>query len=167
MGAKSPNRYLEQLKVLVDHDVEFVVVGGVAAILEGAPISTFDLDIVYRRSPENNARLADALEKVNARYRDPAGRHIVPDTLKLETININLLDTDLGDLDVLSQIRGDLGYEELRDRIVVYEVAGSRLQVANLETVIESKELANRDKDRATLPILRRTLEVKKAQEGK
>ncbi len=57
MVAKSPNRYLDQLRVLVGHEVEFIVVGGVAAILEGAPISTFDLDIVYRRSDENNARL--------------------------------------------------------------------------------------------------------------
>ncbi len=166
MVAKSPNRYLEQLRVLVDHNVEFIIVGGVAAILEGAPISTFDLDIVFRRSDQNNARLAAALQQVNARYKDPAGRHITPDVGKLETIHINLLDTDLGDLDVLSQIRGDLDYRELLDRMVVYEVAGLRLQVANLETVIEAKELANREKDRAALPILRRTLEVKRAQEG-
>ncbi len=153
--------------MLVGHEVEFIVVGGVAAILEGAPISTFDLDIVYRRSDENNARLAVALRQVNAHYRDPAGRHIVPDAAKLATINVNLLDTDLGDLDVLERIRGDLSYQELLDRVVEYEVADLRLKVANLETVIESKEHANRDKDRATLPILRRTLEVKKAQESK
>jgi len=151
--------------VLSDHEVEFIVVGGVAAILEGAPISTFDLDIVFRRSPENNLRLAAALREVNALYRDPAGRHIVPDAAKLDTIKVNLLATDLGDLDVLERIRGDLGYEQLLGRIVEYEIAELRLLVANLETVIESKELANREKDRATLPILRRTLEVRKARQ--
>ena len=152
--------------MLVDNGVDFIVVGGVAAILEGAPISTFDLDVVYRRSAGNNARLANALRLINARYKDPAGRHIVPDEMKLATININLLETDLGDLDVLVRIRGDLGYEELLQRIVEYEVAEMHLKVANLETVIESKELAGRDKDRAALPILRRTLEVKRAQES-
>ena len=160
-------RFLDILTLLARHEVEFIVVGGVAAILEGAPVSTFDLDIVYRRSDENNARLAAALGEINARYEDPAGRHIVPDETHLATINVNLLKTDLGDLDVLRRIRGDLGYEELLDRMVEYEVADLRLQVADLETVIESKEFADRDKDRAALPILRRTLEVKKAQEEK
>lgn len=166
MAAKSANRYLEQLRVLVGCGVEFIVVGGVAAILEGAPISTFDLDIVFRRSDENNERLAAALRQVNARYRDPAGRHIVPDAEKLATVDVNLLDTDLGDLDALVRIRGDLGYQALLDRVVEYEVADLRLKVANLETVIESKEHANRDKDHATLPLLRRTLAVKTAREG-
>lgn len=64
------------------------------------------------------------------------------------------------------RIRGDLGYQALLDRVVEYEIADLRLKVASLETVIESKELANRDKDRATLPILRRTLAVKRAQES-
>lgn len=160
-------RFLDILTLLTRHEVEFIVVGGVAAILEGAPVSTFDLDVVYRRSDENHARLAAALGEINARYEDPAGRHIVPDATKLATINVNLLKTDLGDLDVLRHIRGDLGYEELLDRTVEYEVADLRLQVADLETVIESKEFAGRGKDRAALPILRRTLEVKKAREKK
>jgi hypothetical protein len=38
---------------LVAHDVEFIVVGGVAAVLQGAPVVTFDLDILHRRTPEN------------------------------------------------------------------------------------------------------------------
>lgn len=159
-------RFLDILTVLARHDVEFVVVGGVAAILEGAPVSTFDLDVVYRRSDENNARLATALRAINARYKDLANRHIVPDVAKLATVDVNLLITDLGDLDLLHHIRGDLDYDELLARTVEYRVADLRLRVANLETVIESKELADRDKDRAMLPILRRTLEIKRAQDG-
>ena len=49
----SAPRLLETLKVLARHDVDFILVGGMAAILEGAPISTFDLDIVFRRTDEN------------------------------------------------------------------------------------------------------------------
>jgi hypothetical protein len=122
--------------------------------------------LFFRRNDDNNARLAAALRQVNARYRDPAGRHIVPDEAKLAAINTHLLDTDLGDLDVLFQIRGDLGYQPLLDRVVEYEVGDLRLKVANLETVIESKEPAKRDKDRAMLPLLRRTLTVKRAHEA-
>ncbi len=155
-------RFLDILSVLVRHEVQFIVVGGVAAILEGVPIATFDLDIVYRRSENNNPRLAAALQEINALYKDLAGRRIVPDVTKLATINLHLLNTDLGPLDVLSRIGDELTYEELRTRSFDYEVGGLNLRVLDLEAVIQSKEFANREKDRAVLPILRRTLELKR-----
>ena len=166
MDVRSPNRYLDQLRVLAHHDVEFIVVGGVAAILEGAPISTFDLDIVFRRSELNNERLATALRQINARYKDPAGRRIEPDATKLATININLLETDLGQLDVLSRVGHEYRYEDLLHRSADYEVGDLRLKVLGLEAVIECKEIAGREKDLATLPVLRRTLEVRNALES-
>ncbi|MCP3958166.1 MAG: hypothetical protein GY719_09975 [bacterium] len=156
-------RFLDILRALTRHEVDFVVVGGVAAILEGAPISTFDVDVVYHRTDDNNARLAAALRELNALYKDPAGRRIVPDVEKLATINRHLLLTDLGPLDVLVGIGRDLSYDQLIDRTIEYEVADLSLKVLDLETVIESKEFAGRDKDRATLPILRRTLELKRS----
>ena len=161
MQEGSPNRFLEQLRVLIRHRVDFIVVGGVAAVFEGAPIVTLDLDIVYDPAPENNSRLAAALTELKALYKDPAGRRIVPDVAKLATIKTHLLLTDLGGLDVLRAIGDGLTYPDLVDRSSQFEVAGMRLRVLNLETVIESKEFANRDKDRAVLPILRRTLELK------
>lgn len=63
----------ETLTALAQHEVSFIVVGGVAAVLAGAPISTFDLDIVHERSPSNAARLLSALTQMEARYRDPGG----------------------------------------------------------------------------------------------
>lgn len=68
------------------------------------PISTFDLDIVYRRTDDNNTRLAAALQRLNALYKDPAGRRIVPNAEKLATINFHLLRTDLGNVDVLVRV---------------------------------------------------------------
>lgn len=155
-------RFLDILEVLTRHEVEFVVVGGVAAILEGAPVSTFDLDVVYRRSRTNNSRLATALSELNALYKDPAGRRIVPDVEKLDSINLHLLRTDLGPLDVLRHVGNRLVYDQLIDSSIEYEVGGLRVLVLNLETVIECKEIADREKDRAALPVLRRTLELKK-----
>ncbi len=165
MRERSPSNFLEQLKVLVRHEIDFIVVGGVAAVFEGAPIVTLDLDIVYERSPENNPRLAAALKDLNALYDDPAGRRITPDVPKLETLRLHLLLTDLGGLDVLHAIGEGLTYQELVDRSSEYEVAGMRLRVLDLEAIIETKEFADRDKDRAVLPILRRTLELKRSGE--
>lgn len=149
------------LQALLRHGVDFFVVGGVAAQLEGAPIVTFDLDIVYDKTPENLDRLLGALQELRARYRDPAGRHIEPDLAKLQTMRTHLLLTELGALDVLSQIGAGWTFQDLADRTLLYELGEDRIRVLELSAVIESKEQANRDKDRAALPLLRQTLALK------
>ena len=156
-------RFLDILKVLAHHQAEFVIVGGVAAVLEGAPVATFDLDVVYSRAPDNTVRLAAALRELNAAYKDPAGRRLLPDQAKLLAMRVHLLRTDHGLLDLLVRVRGDLDYLALLDKSVEYVVDGLVLRVLRLETVIECKRFANRDKDRAVLPILLRTLELKRS----
>lgn len=154
-------RFLGLLRVLLRHGVDFFVVGGVAAQLEGAPILTLDLDVLYDRAPENLERLLAALQELKARYRDPAGRHIEPDLGKLATMRTNLLHTELGALDVLGAIGHGLTYQDLAGRTIVYELGEMKVHVLELAGVIESKEQANRDKDRAVLPVLRQTLAMK------
>src|SRR6185436_6172559 len=121
---------------LHDHGVEFIVVGGVAAVLEGAPISTFDLDIVPRWSPENLDRLAGALEAVDARYR---GRDIRPTRDRLESLGHHLLETRLGALDVLGTVSPSRAFEDLEVSTVEYEVEGRRYRVLDLATQIDVK----------------------------
>ena len=154
------------LKVLVDHGVEFILVGGVAAVLEGAPLSTLDVDVVFLRRDENLPPLLDALRALNARYADPAGRHIVPDADKLAALPIHRLVTSLGALDVMETIGHGLSYADLLGDTQVMEVAGVKVRVLGLETIILSKEQANRDKDRATLHVLRQTLRMKQERGG-
>jgi predicted nucleotidyltransferase len=157
----SAPKFIEILKVLSRHGVDFILVGGVAAILEGAPISTFDLDIVFLRTAENMERLLAALEDLDARYLDPAGRHIVPDADKLASLRTHRLVTAFGPVDVMETIGKGLAYSDLAADTRLSEVDAVRVRVLGLETIILSKEQANRDKDRATLPILRRTLRLK------
>jgi len=159
------NNFLRQLETLLHHEVEFIIVGGVAAVLEGAPILTLDLDILYYQTSENTTRLLAALEEMGARYRDAAGRHFVPDVSKLATFRLHLLETNLGDLDVFGRIGQDQSYADLFDRTNEYEVGGLSVRVLELEAVIETKKQANRDKDRAMLPVLLRTLEMKRAED--
>lgn len=149
------------LQALLRHEVDFLVVGGVAAQLEGAPIVTFDLDILYDNTPANLDRLLGVLQELKARYRDPAGRHIEPDATKLQTLRTHLLLTELGALDLLSQIGAGRTYRDLAGRTILYELGEDRVRVLELSAVIESKEHANRDKDRAVLPVLRQTLILK------
>jgi hypothetical protein len=154
-------RFLGLLRVLLRHRVDVIVVGGVAAQLEGAPILTFDLDVLYDKAPENRARLLDALQELKARYRDPADRFIEPDAEKLATLRTHLLLTELGPLDVLGAIGDGLTYQDLASRTIVFELGDERIHVLELAAVIETKEQANRDKDRAALPVLRQTLALK------
>ncbi|HEX6863199.1 MAG TPA: hypothetical protein VF414_10315 [Thermoanaerobaculia bacterium] len=151
-------KLLDILGALGRHGVDFIVVGGVAATLEGAPVTTLDLDILPDPEPANRARLLRALLELNARYLDPAGRHIVPDEAKLTTLRLHQLVTDAGPLDVLTAIGAGMTYADLIGHTREYEVGGLVVRCLNLEAIIESKEQANRDKDRAVLPILRRTL---------
>lgn len=162
----APLKFDEILKVLVDHGVEFILVGGVAAVLEGVPLSTLDVDVVFLRRAENLPPLLDALRALDARYADPAGRHIVPDADKLATLRMHRLVTSLGALDVMETIGHGLAYADLIGDTQVMEVAGVNVRVLGLETIILSKEQANRDKDRATLHILRRTLHMKQEARG-
>lgn len=154
-------KFLGLLRVLLRHQVDFFVVGGVAAQLEGAPILTLDLDILYDKAPENLDRLLAALQEIKALYRDPAGRRIEPDLEKLRTLRLHLLRTELGALDVLSTVGHGLTYQDLLDRTLIYELGEHRVRVLELAAVIETKQQANRDKDRAVLPVLRQTLEMK------
>ncbi|HVR08326.1 MAG TPA: hypothetical protein VMW75_09780 [Thermoanaerobaculia bacterium] len=155
--------FLGLLRVLLHHGIDFLVVGGVAAQLAGAPILTLDLDVLYDKSPGNLDRLLAALREIKARYRDPAGRHIEPDREKLETLRMHLLLTELGALDLLGEIGAGLDFQALAGRTVSYQLGEARVRILELAAVIETKEHANRAKDRAVLPVLRQTLAMKAA----
>lgn len=157
--------FLELLRTLDRHRVAHVVVGGVAAILEGAPITTLDLDFVYRLDEENIRTLEAALAELSATYRDPAGRRILPTTERLRTNRVNLLETSAGLLDAMQQIGAGWSYEDLLPRSHSCKVGEMEVKVLDLDAVIESKEAAGRDKDVAMLPILHRVLELRRQME--
>lgn len=157
--------FLELLRTLDRHRVAHIVVGGVAAILEGAPVTTLDLDFVYRTDDENIQRLAAALTELAASYRDPAGRRIEPTADRLRSNRINLLQTSIGLLDAMQRIGAGWAYEDLLPRTHVRRVGELQVRVLDLAAVVESKEAAGRPKDVAMLPLLRRTLEVRREEE--
>jgi hypothetical protein len=142
------------LDALNDAGVEMIVVGGAACVLHGAPVTTVDLDIVHRRTPENAARLMDLLTRLDAALRDPAGRVLRPTAdLLLGPGQLNLA-TRLGPLDPLGQLHDGRGYEELLGRSVELRDGDLRLRVLDLPTLIEIKSSSGRAKDRLVVPVL-------------
>jgi hypothetical protein len=148
------------LRVLVDHRVDFIVVGGICGVLHGAPIATFDLDIVHSRTADNIDRLLASLEALDAYYRGQGKRRIKPQRQHLSSSGHQLLMTHAGPLDVLGAVGLGLEYEDLLGQTVEMEVgAGVWVRVLNLEVLIRLKEELGQEKDKAVLPVLRRTLE--------
>src|SRR5262245_57293888 len=131
----SPPKLLELLRALAAADVQFVVVGGVAAALMGAPVTTFDLDIVHRRDPENLGRLLGVLKAIGAHYRGRPGQQIEPEIQHLASPGHQLLISTLGPIDVLGAIDNGRDYEALRDHSVAIDLQGSRIEVLDLETL--------------------------------
>lgn len=146
------------LRALHRHGVDLIVVGMTAGVLQGAPVVTLDLDIVYSRAGENLERLIAALAELRAVFRgDP--RRIPPNVSHLESQGHKLLETALGDLDVLGTLDEGLDYEDLLPDAVTVEVDDMPLKVLSLRRLIEIKERAGRPKDLAALPVLRSTLD--------
>ncbi len=89
-------QYRELFAMLSRHRVEYVVIGGVAMVLHGAPINTLDVDIVYLRSDENNERLLAALDELDAHFNDLTGRRLRVGKSSLALPGPKLLRTSLG-----------------------------------------------------------------------
>lgn len=152
--------FLAILQTLVAYRVDFLVVGGICAVLHGAPIATFDLDLVHSRHPDNIQRLIAALEALEAHYR--TRKDLKPDVSHLCSPGHQLLLTCFGPLDILGEIGKGHGYDELMSDSVEMEVEPeTAIRLLSLEALIRIKEETARDKDNAVLAILRRTLEEK------
>jgi predicted nucleotidyltransferase len=150
------------LAALDRHGVTYVLIGGMAAILHGAPHVTTDVDVVPLDSRDNLARLSAALKELNARIRvagEDAGIPFDHSAESLARAGIWNLVTDQGNLDITFVPSGTTGYEDLARDAETMSVRGIAVPVASLADVIRSKEAAGRERDRAILPTLRRILD--------
>jgi predicted nucleotidyltransferase len=156
------------LAVLVRHGVEFVVVGMGAAVLQGAPATTADIDILYLVADHNLPRLEAALRELEAEFRaDLMNRRLKPNMTHLRAGGHILLRTRLGQLDVLGTIETATRYQDVLGDIVELDIGELRVKVLSLRRVIEAKTKAGRPKDLAMLPVLIATLrEIERMKAG-
>jgi hypothetical protein len=145
------------IRALVDHGVDFVVIGLLAAWLQGNPTVTLDLDVMPRRDLDNADRLADALNSLGVRSRGSDGR------LDLEGADFlgwqsQHFDTDAGPIDVVPLATAIGGFEDVATLEV--EIAGIPVRVVPIDDVIASKERLGRPKDLAAMPALYATREA-------
>jgi predicted nucleotidyltransferase len=152
-------RFGELLQRLTQGGVEFIVVGGIAAAAHGLARSTLDLDVVYSRTRENLEKLAKVMEPLDPQLRGaPPGLPFRMDVATLrQGLNFTLA-TKLGWIDLLGEITGGGGYEQLQSSAEKFEVFGVSCLILDLEKLIQTKRAAGRPKDLesiAELEILR------------
>jgi hypothetical protein len=140
------------LRHLVSHQVEFVLIGGMAMIAQGATYFTKDLDICYSRSPQNLDAVARAFTALHCYLRGvPPG---LPFRLDAPTIKAGLnftLITDLGDVDLLGEVAGVGGFAEVYAQSEERTIFGMTFPVLSVDGLIAAKKAAGRAKDRAHL----------------
>jgi hypothetical protein len=136
------------LGTLTAHNVDFVVVGGIAATLLGSASDTFDLDICPATDAGNLDRLGNALVDLGARLRGiEESAPFTPDGAALARVEILTLETESGPLDVLMRPGGAPPYEELRRRAERKDIGAFSVLVASIDDLIAMKLSAGRPKD--------------------
>lgn len=155
------------LDVLARHQVDYILVGGVAANAYGAARPTLDFDCLPRRDAANLSRVGAALRELNARLRvggltdaESQALPMVIDVKTLDAMEISTWMTDAGGVDILRDIPDrdgtHLTYADLLDQSVTQEFEQVRVRLVGLDELIGSKEWADRPKDHDALPEIRR-----------
>lgn len=148
------------IRRLAAADVRFVLIGGFAAAVLGSPRTTVDLDVAYARDEENLARLAAALEPLLPRLRGaPPGLPFVLDAATLARGLNFTLTTSLGDLDLLGDVTGGGGYEDLLPHTRRIRVFDTEVAVVTLPWLIRLKRASGRPRDLAAVAELEALLE--------
>jgi predicted nucleotidyltransferase len=168
-GGKKPasTNLSKVLEGLLEAGVDFILVGGLAAVIQGAPVTTMDVDIVHSQSSENIARLIAFLKSVKAVHRRFDDKLIEPKESDLSGKGHVLLKTRTGPLDVSAVIEEGRSYEDLLEHTVDIDFRGHTLRVLDLKTLIELKKNSTNPKDKQRLPVLRETLQQLEKKYGR
>jgi len=155
-----PDRVTEPLdaerifEALTRHEVDFVLVGGLAAQTHGNTRMTNDVDVIPAPDPANLTRLAAALRALDARVLNPGHEAMEIEPSMLPRATIWQFATRHGDIDVLHEAPGAAPYPELRERALVISLDGTTVPVAGRDDLIRMKLARGRSIDRADVAAL-------------
>ena len=153
MPAQNDKALLERL---LEHKVEFVVIGGVCGVFHGAPLITIDLDICCRFDRDNLGRIEAAVKDLHPRHRLTANKLPLELTDELCQVLKNIyLTTDLGVLDCLGTVSGLGNFDQVLQHSITHKMSFGEVQMLNLNALITAKESAGREKDLYAVRLLR------------
>ncbi len=152
------------LEGLIEAGVDFILVGGLAAVVQGAPVTTMDVDIVHNQSPENIAKLLAFLKSIGAFHRRPDDKLIEPQEGDISGMGHALFTTRLGPIDVLAAIEEGRAYGDLLEHTVAIGFRNHTIRVLDLKMLIQLKRASTNLKDKQRLPVLEETLRQLKGE---
>ncbi len=143
------------LERLQAQKVEFVIIGGICAVLHGISLVTLDLDICCRFNRENLRRIESAVKDIHPRHRLTANKLPLELTDDLcDRLNNLYLRTDLGILDCLSNVAGVGDYEQVLEQSVAHKMTYGEFRMLNIDALITAKQTIGRDRDLAAVKML-------------
>jgi hypothetical protein len=154
---------IEIVRTLNEHDVRYVIIGGLAAVLWGSDHHTNDIDVCYERSPDNLRALVTALRAMDAHLRGlPDGVPEIIDERAFRLGDSMTFTTKYGWFDCLGAPAGTTGYKQLLTNATAMDIRpGLAVQVASLDDVIEMKRTAGRPKDMWLVEQLKRLKQLR------
>lgn len=158
-------KLVEILRTLTAHRAEFIVVGGMAAVIGGAPVVTRDVDVLRGRSAENVKRFLAALAELQAVFRGDS-RRLRPNESHLVGPGHLLLETRFGVLDVLGTIEDHTTYDDVISETLIVDLGGFEVRVLTLERLLEVKRKLGRPKDRLMVLQIEATLDEARKQKS-
>ncbi len=142
------------LRSLADHEVEYVLVGGLAVQTHGHTRTTFDVDVIPRPAPDNLERLAEALRSMGATVLNPGSEDLEIHAAMLPRAMLWQFQTRHGQLDVLHEAPGAPPYEQLRSRALEVRLGELEVAVAGRDDLISMKRARGRPADLDDLAVL-------------
>lgn len=145
----------EQIFAVLDaHQVEYVVIGGIAVQVYGHVRMTNDVDLIPAPTPQNLERLASALGELEARVLNPGSEHLAIDAQMLPRATLWQLSTRHGDIDVLHDAPGASPFPQLRERALLIALGDHTIPIASRDDLIRMKRASARPVDLADIAAL-------------
>ncbi|MEO5923759.1 MAG: hypothetical protein ABIR70_08045 [Bryobacteraceae bacterium] len=153
--------FASAVRAMCDANVDFVVIGGLAANLLGSRRTTYDVDFCFARNRDNLHRLAMALAPLHPRLRGlPPELPFIWDDRALSNGTVFTLQTDLGDIDLLAEVAGLGTFDDVKARSIAVTVFDRTFLTLDLPALIAAKKAAGRPKDLEALLELESLLEA-------
>ena len=150
------------LKVFLDLDIEFVIIGGFAAALHGSSMVTRDLDLCFALTPEHIDKLRKALKDLHPKLRiTPKKLSFLEHPKTNKGFNNLYLETDLGIVDIVSQVTGVGGFDVVLGKAKTIELFGHNVKIISIDQLLASKKAMGRPKDLAVVEELETIMGLK------
>ncbi|MBA2336027.1 MAG: hypothetical protein ACR2M8_04895 [Pyrinomonadaceae bacterium] len=143
------------ITLMASHSVDFVVIGGVALSLYSSAYVTYDIDFCFSRHRDNLRRISEALAPFNPRLRGfPKDLPFIWDEGSLSHGSVFTLETDIGEIDLLTEVTGLGVYADVLNESVTFDLFGFVVNVLSIDGLIRAKNASGREKDIPGLRIL-------------